>query len=169
MVLHAIILGQHRNGRFYSAWTRTYAHPAIPALRWQWNKPHNTREKETTWKPIQLVDQNKLDVSEWIDQAWGQGAIQPLLQDQEVNVPCETVLRDTKYQIVREAEEMQRLLEEKRSYLAEPMSRGACDLYSPCHYQNVCYSTEPVNIEETLLYVRRKPIYSNQPMEVPAR
>ena len=164
MVLHAIVLGQNRDGRFLSPWTRTYVHPAMPALRWRWTKP-----EDTSWKPVQLLDQSRLDVSEWIDKAWEQGAIQPLLQDQEVKLPSDSVCRDTKYQIVREASEMARLIEERRSYLAEPMSRGACDLYSPCHYQPVCHVPEPVDLVQIGLYVNRKLRYSVPQTEVSAR
>jgi len=163
MVLHAIVLGQNRNGRFLSPWTRTYVHPAMSNLRWRWTKP-----EDTTWKPVQLLDQNRLDVSEWIDQAWAQGAIQPLLQDQQVELPPDSVCRDTKYQISREASDMMRLLEERRSYLAEPMSRGSCDLYSPCHFQPVCHTPEPVDLTQISLYVPRKAIYDKPHMEVPA-
>jgi len=163
MVLHAIVLGQNRNGRFLSPWTRTYVHPAMPALRWRWTKPD-----DTTWKPVQRLDQSRLDVSEWIDKAWEQGAIQPLLQDQQVDLPAESVCRDTRYQIIREASDMLKLVEERRPYLAEPMSRGACDLYSPCHFQSVCYSPEPIDLVQLGLYVNRKAIYSTSHTEVPA-
>jgi hypothetical protein len=155
MVLHAIVLGQNRNGRFLSPWTRTYVHPAMPALRWRWTKP-----EDTSWKPVQLLDQNRLDVSEWIDQAWSQGAIQPLLQDQQVELPAESVCRDTKYQMSREASDMAKLIEERTSYLAEPMSRGSCDIYVPCSFQPVCHSSEPVDLVQIGLYVNRKSSYS---------
>jgi hypothetical protein len=160
MVLHAIVLGQNRNGRFMSPWTRTYVHPAIPNVHWNWLKPEDTK-----WKPIQLLDQDRLDVVEWIDQAWSQGAIQPLLQDQQVDLPAESVVRDTKYQIAREATEMLRLVGDRTSYLTEPMSRGACDLYVPCHFQSVCHAAEPVNLVQLSLYVPRKNSYSTT--EVP--
>jgi hypothetical protein len=164
LILHAIILGQNRNARFLSPWTRAYVHPALPNLHCKWVKP-----AETTWKPIQLVDQHRLDVSEWIDQAWAQGAIQPLLQDQQVDLPSELVVRDTKYQIVREAADMSRLLEERTSYLTQPMSRGACDLYVPCLFQSVCHSPELVNISSLGLYITRKSSYTQQTTEVTAR
>lgn len=161
LVLHAIVLGQNRNGRFLSPWTRAYVHPAMTNLKWKWMKP-----EDTNWKPVQLMDQHKLDVNEWIDRAWGQGAIQPLLQDQQVELPADSVIRDTKYQIVREAAEMARLVEERRSYLAEPMSRGSCDLYIPCAYQPVCHVAEPPDLVQLGLYIPRKAIYSNQQTEV---
>jgi len=157
MVLHAIVLGQNRNGRFLSPWTRTYVHPAMPSLRWRWTKP-----EDTSWKPLQLVEQSRMDVSEWVDAAWSQGAIQPLMVDQQVELPTESVVRDTKYQIAREASEMAQLIEERRAYTMEPMSRGACDLYSPCHFQSVCHSPEPVDLVQIGLYVNRKSRYSTR-------
>jgi len=164
LVLHAIVLGQNRNARFLSPWTRAYVHPSIPNVHWKWVKP-----EDTTWKPVQLLDQNKLDVDEWIDEAWKQGAIQPLLQDQQVELPPENVVRDTKYQLIREASDMMRLIEERRPYIAEPMSRGACDLYVPCVFQNVCHSPEPVDLTQLSLYVPRKATYSSPQTEVPVR
>jgi hypothetical protein len=163
LVLHVIVLGQQRNGRFMSPWTRTYVHPAMPSLRWRWTKP-----EDTSWKPVQLLDQKRLDVTEWIDQAWSQQAIQPLLQDQQVEMPPESVCRDTKYQIAREASDMFRLVNERTSYLAEPMSRGSCDLYSPCHFQSVCHSAEPVDLVQLALYVPRKVSHSTITTEVRA-
>src|SRR5580765_3357670 len=163
MVLHAIVLGQNRDGRFMSPWTRTYIHPAIPAFKWKWIKPG-----DTAWKPLQILDQHRLDVGEWIDAAWSQGAIQPLLQDQQVELPADSVCRDTRYQIIREASDMLRLIKEDRPYLAEPMSRGACDLYSPCHYQPVCHVAEPPDLVQLGLYVPRKAIYSTSQTEVSA-
>jgi len=164
LVLHVIVLGQNRNGRFLSPWTRVYVHPAMTNLRWKWIKP-----EDTTWKPVQLLDQHRLDTSEWIDQAWTQGAIQPLLQDQQVELPPENVVRDTKYQLIREASDMQRLVVERRPYIAEPMSRGSCDLYVPCIFQNVCHSHDPVDLVQLSLYVPRKAIYSGSHTEVPVR
>jgi hypothetical protein len=163
MVLHAIVLGQNRNGRFLSPWTRTYVHPAIPAFKWRWIKP-----EDTAWKPLQLLDQHRLDVSEWIDAAWSQGAIQPLLQDQQVELPSDSVCRDTRYQIIREASDMFRLIKEDRPYLTEPMSRGSCDTYSPCHYQPVCHTAEPPDLVQLSLYVPRKSLYSVSQTEVSA-
>jgi hypothetical protein len=162
LVLHVIVLGQHRNGRFLSPWTRAYVHPAMTNLRWRWVKPD-----DTTWKPIQLVDQNLLDPDEWVEQAWGQRAIQPLLQDQLVDLPAESVCRDTRYQLAREASEMARLVEERVSYRTEPMSRSACDLYSPCHFQPACHAVEAVDLTQIGLYVPRKSVYSNLTVEVP--
>ena len=150
LVLHVVVLGQHRNGRFLSPWTRTYVHPAMPNLRWQWRKPD-----DTLWKPVQLVDQAKLDASEWVEAAWRQGALQPLLIDQQVDLPPDSVLNDTKYQLAREASDMAKLVTERTSYLSEPMSRGACDLYSPCHFQPVCHSPDPVQPDTSGLFLRR--------------
>jgi hypothetical protein len=164
LILHIIVIGQHKNARFQSPWTRTYVHPAIPTLKWRWTKP-----EDTAWKPVQLADQHRLDTSEWIDEAWKQGAIQPLLQNQQVDLPSDLVIRDTKYQITREASDMEKLTLERRSYLAEPMSRGACDLYVPCAYQTVCYSDQVVNISNLGLYVPRKLSHSTSHTEVPVQ
>src|SRR5262249_33428569 len=138
--------------------TRTYAHPAMPSLRWRWTKP-----EDTAWRPIQRVDQQRLSVEEWVDQAWTQGALQPLLQDQEVSLPVESVVRDTKYQIAREATEMAKLVESSTGYQSEPMSRAACDLYVPCVFQPVCHSPVQIDLSQNPLYLSRKTSYSTIP------
>jgi hypothetical protein len=164
LVLHVIVLGQNRNGRFLSPWTRAYGHPAMPNNRWQWVKP-----EDTNWKPLQFIDQTRLDITEWLDQAFNQGAIQPLIQDQLVDLPAESVIRDTRYQIAREASDMMKLLDARTSYLSEPMSRGSCDLYTPCHYQSVCHSAEPVDLIQLGLNLPRKSAIVPAQTEVPVR
>jgi len=149
LVLHVIILGQHRNGRHQSPWTRTYRHPAMPAIHWNFTKPEDTQ-----WKPLYLADQNKVGMEDWIEMAWAQGAIQPLMQSMLVEQPTESVRRDTLSQIVMEASRMRELVGE--DWASQPMSRGACDLYVPCPMQSICYSPAPVNISNLALYSPRK-------------
>jgi hypothetical protein len=153
MVLHVIVIGQQRQvGHFASAWTRTWRHPAMPNLRWQFLKP----EDSTTWKPLYLCDIPDISAEEWVEMAWGQGALQPLMQDFLVEEPSEETRMETLRQITLEAVDTKKAIEAHWHEL--PMSRGVCDLFVPCVYQPVCHSQELVDIESTGLYVRKKPI-----------
>ena len=151
MVLHVIVIGQQKQvGHFASAWTRTWRHPAMPNLRWQFIKP----EDSTTWNALYLCDIPDISVEEWVEMAWGQGALQPLMQDFLVEEPAEETRMETLRQITLEADATRKVLDSHWHELT--MSRGACDLFVPCIWQPVCHSQELVEIDTTGLYVRKK-------------
>jgi len=82
-----------------------------------------------------------------------------------VKLPGPSVLADTARQIMQEGRAMQELVLEKGSttYLALPMSRGACDNLIPCPFQPLCYSSGNVQIEDLGLFQRRAECHS-QPL-----
>ncbi len=151
MVLHALELGQYRNGRHLAAWSRAFYHPAMPSLRWRFIKP-----EDTTWKSVYFADQRAMAAEEWVEAAKTENALGKLSHEVLVNVPSEMVVEDTKMQMAKEAGAMRDALRGGMDYRGFVMSRGACDLYnSPCVYQPVCYSEEQVvQIDKLNLYVR---------------
>jgi hypothetical protein len=154
MVLHVIELGQQRNGHHASAWARAYEHPGSSAFKWKFQKP-----EDTTWKPVYFIDQRRVNAEEWVEAA--KSALAGLTHEVPINVPNESVRRDTLNQIEGEAYQMQALTDAHASWHLQPMSRGACDLYVPCPYQEACYSPETyVDVEKLGLYVKREPSYS---------
>jgi len=162
LILHVIILGQFRNSRHASPWTRAYRHPSMSSLRWQFVKP-----EDTSWKPLYLADQHQVDAEEWVEMGWSQGAIQPLIQSLLVEQPDESVRRDTLSQIVMEASRMRDLV--NQDWSGQPMSRGQCDLFVPCPMQSICYSPAPVTISNLGLYSARKVRQTQSQQEVSAR
>jgi len=149
MVLHFIVIGQQKElGKFSSAWCRTWQFPNFKNRYWLWNKP-----EQSGWKAVYRIDTD-WTAEEWIDKAWEQKAIAPLLEDILVEEPPEHVRLDTLRQIAEEAVATKQTLAEDWRQL--PMSRGACDLFLPCAYQNVCFCKDFVDIESLGLYSRRK-------------
>ena len=151
MVLHILEIGQHRNNRHMSSWSRAFYHPGLSSLRWRFIKP-----EDTDWKPIYFADQRVMCAEEWVEAARTENALGRLAYEVLVNVPNEMVVEDTKMQMAKEAGAMRDALRGGMDYQGFVMSRGACDLYnSPCVYQPVCYSEEPlVQIDKLNLYVR---------------
>lgn len=145
MTLHVLELGQHRSGKHTGAWSRAFYHPGLASLRWRFIKPENT-----TWKPIYFADQRILCAEDWVAAAGLEGALGKLSHDVPVAVPQPAQVEDTLRQMGQEAASMKALAGD---WSAQPMSRPACDLYVPCVYQPVCYSSDVVEIEK-LNYVR---------------
>lgn len=156
MTLHVIEIGQQRKGRRASPWARAWQHPGLP------NRKLRFLQKDGTpfhgWKPVYLADVG-MDVGEWVETMWTEGAAQALLHHVEVVVPPNSVCDDTVRQILWEAAAIRELVEERASggYLAQPMSRGACDAgHVACPFQEICYSVTPVDVLATGLYVPKK-------------
>jgi hypothetical protein len=154
MMLHIVEIGQMRNERRQSSWTRAWRHPKIA----NFNKMH-FRSKDGTplidWKPIYLADDIHADHDAWVDQMAEEGETGRLIHYVTVNVPNREVCVDTKSQLIMIGDEARiaMLCRAPGVWTAYPMTRGACDLYSnPCSYQECCYTDKLVDIEALGIY-----------------
>jgi hypothetical protein len=155
MVLHVIVVGQVRAGRRASLWARAWQHPSIPTLRIRFRRSEG--QSFNGWKPYRIADHHDVDADAWVEQMYKEGAAQELMRTVNVKLPGPDVLSDTARQVMTEARAMQELALERGSttYLALPMSRGACDGLVPCPFQSVCYSTNISNPKDLGLYQLR--------------
>jgi len=149
MILHLIVIGRQQElGKFTSAWSRIWRHPSPRLHVYKFSKP-----KGESWKAI-YRQQTDWNAEEWVEKAWQENAIQPLLQDMLVEEPPENIRLDTLRQVVEEGIEARKATQE--DWRSLPMSRGACDLYNtPCIWQSACYSKQLVEIDTLGLYSRR--------------
>lgn len=158
MVLHVIEIGQTRGGRRACAWARGWRHPAMPNLRMRFRRTDG--QDFTGWKPVYLADMAGGDeaVHTWVEQMWREGAAEPLMHHATIECPPDSTCENIVAQVLGEAGEMRRLRVERASspWHALPMSRPACDQFTPCPFQSVCYSDRVVEVGELGLYQRRE-------------
>jgi hypothetical protein len=151
MVLHFIVIGRQQElGKFASAWSRIWRHPSPRLHVYKFAKPSGE-----SWKAVYRTETDR-SAAEWVEDAWSEGAILPLMQDILLEEPAEHIRLDTLSQITLEADASRRVVAE--DWRSLPMSRGACDLFTPCVWQNCCYgynTNQTVEIENIGLYTRR--------------
>jgi len=152
MTLHVVEIGRMRNGRFRSPWTTAYVLSMLPHTDYHFLSPKG-EELHGKWTPRQLSDESHPDYDEWADRVQHEGLATRLVRHHSVKCPEERLCAETTEMVKSEALAMQHAQHEWSRY---PMSRGACDVYSPCVYMPVCYSTELVEIDSMPLYVERK-------------
>lgn len=170
MMLHAIIIGQERDGRRQAAWNRAWRHPT-EKLHLAWRFKRKDGKQFNNWKPVFLADHPSMTREGWVDRMFAEGAAQELMQHATVNVPSVSVCRDTRVQIETEALRIEDAIADRAvPWSAWPMSRGACDWPQPCPWQNACYvsSGKAVDPVETGLYARRPERITQPELELSA-
>lgn len=160
MTLHAIEIGRTRKGRRESPWARCWRHPGLPNLKMRFNRKDGS--SFNGWKPVYLAESPSLDVAEWVDTLWEEGAAQALLHSIDIRVPGESVCADTRRQILLESARISTLLTERASapWHSLPMSRASCDSLVPCPFQSACYSETLVDPAKIGLYSVKESSYS---------
>lgn len=156
MQLHVIKIGQVRDGRRASLWTRAWKHPSIPNL-----KMHFVRKDGKSfrgWEPVHLADHREIDTDRWVDQMHVEGAVGQLMFTHTIRELSEKVCQDTQAQVLSEVEGMRRAVEDRETapYHTLPMSRAACDFPTTCPYQFACYAENPVDPGTLGIYDRRQ-------------
>lgn len=132
MQLHVIEIGQRRNGRMVSPWSRAHIHPII-AGRFRF-----TDVKGKEWKPMFFAD-NRISSEEWVGQMEREGITESLIHHVSIAQPKQKHVEDFKRQVLRELSEMQIVNETVSDDMELPMSRGSCDFPRPCPFLEVCY------------------------------
>ena len=169
MTLHFIRVGRMEKGRMRSPWTQAYFLPQMRNADYHFRSPKG-KKLQGTWETKYLVDDAYVDVDEWAERCWTEGAAIEWMQHVNVKVPDEDACATTEAMVRMEAQEMRFAAESQWApkWDKYAMARGVCDgPFLPCVYQNLCYAPQPVVIEKNGLYVRRSPAY-DVPQEVPA-
>lgn len=154
MMLHVFDVGQSHGGRHSSTWTRAYRHPVMTSLRPRFAKPQGS-----TYKPFYFVDQTEYSAAEWIAMARSERAFDSVSHVQIIDCPPDEVCQEVEKQITAIEGQMAAVAQVPWRQL--PMSRGACDLFFPCPYQNICYDTARTPIDRMGLYIPRNGAGSN--------
>lgn len=135
MILHVIEIGQQRNGRHGAAWSRAYKHPSLHNLK------HHFRRRDGKsfqgWDSVYLADDSRHDADAWVNQAWEEGALEPLIHEIRFKPLSESARSETLVQIEQITEEIKEL--DGKGWKDLPMSRPACDGFPPCPFSFVCY------------------------------
>ena len=149
MTLHVIVIGQRRGGRQHSPWCRAWQHPAIAGLR-RFQRPDGKGGHRplagAEWRAVWLSDLPSVSAAEWLSQMDADGVTPMVLQDHLIAPLSETIRTETLRQICLEAEQMAALVAAPPSELGAmsvPMSRPACDGWTPCPFQAACYRDRP--------------------------
>jgi hypothetical protein len=151
MMLHAIEIGQQRNGRRHSAWARCYKHPVIAGMcRFQrpdgkggWRKLSGDQ-----WKPLWYADQTRPDPARWCDLMDADHVTPSLLHHISIAQPSAGQARRIRSDVQRVAEEMCRARTSAAGVgamagMEVPMARSACDpVGGPCPWQHGCFAEE---------------------------
>jgi hypothetical protein len=149
LMLHAIDIGQQRQGRRHSPWARCYRHPIIagqcrfqrPDGKGGWRKLAGDK-----WRPLWYSDQTRPDADAWCDLMDADGVTQSLLHHISISQPSHEQSRRIREEIARLASEMAETLAEHsrpESPMQVPMSRAACDpVGGPCAWQQACFAED---------------------------
>jgi hypothetical protein len=149
MMLHIVEIGQIRNGRRDSCWTRGFRHRFAPNLPLKFKKP--TDAKQGDYLSEYLADSRTRDAEKWIDTLIAEGLVQKHIHHVTLECPSDEVCADTVVQMLKLAEEMRSLEVSSRAgelWSSVPMSRSACDGMVPCQWQGVCYQYPPPDPED---------------------
>lgn len=132
VLLTAVTIGNSRDKRRHSAWTRCYRHPRNKTFRFQ--RKTSEEDFSKTWSPVWREDSG-IKTDEWLTQMRADGAIADLVHTVEIPVPKgrEAYLEEMK----RLAGEMEGLPE------VPPMRLSGCYGFSPCPFLGVCPEANP--------------------------
>lgn len=152
--LHIFQIGQKRDGRIHSEWTKAYAHDYIRG-KIKFTKKGG-KELEGKWSPVMFSDQDTYSSSAWVDRLEEEGLTDKLITHLEIDVPKQQHIHEAIRQVKTEAEQMQTWLQQIENPRLVPMSRPACDGISPCPFRAVCYSPDvTMDIQGLGLYKRK--------------
>lgn len=132
MTLHILEIGRlGANGRYGSAWCRTFAHPIV-IHRWAFQQKDG-KPLRGKWKPVYFEDGHN-DPETWIGLMERDGV--KLLHSIPVKQLTAEQAETIKWEIVTEAQKMRAL--QNTEWKDEPMRRSACDL-PVCGWQPLCF------------------------------
>lgn len=126
-----MIIGQLREGKHYSGWTRASRHPVNKKLRFRF-KPRKDSQYGANWEQVwrESVDTSR---DAWLDAMREDGVMADLMFDVEVPVPIEEVRR----KVIGLAERRLREIEETTETPAPSPSQ--CFYPTKCPYSCVCW------------------------------
>ena len=141
------VIGQLREGKHYSAWTRAFQHPINKKLRFRF-KPRKDSQYGANWEQVwrEQVDTSR---EAWLDGMREDGVMPDLMFEVEVPVPIEEVRRKVVGHAVRRLQEIQETTE------TPAPSPSQCFYPTRCPFERVCWQfregpTEPLGFTPTL-------------------
>lgn len=146
LMLHVVEVGQMRNGRRDSCWTRGFRHKRAPNLPLIFGRPDHRTEYNIEY----LADLSRDDPEGWVDAIIKEGEAGKHLRRVMLECPSDEVCADTVRQMLTEAEKMRVTLSSvsPEQWSDVPMSRSACDGMVPCPWQNCCFQWPPPDPED---------------------
>lgn len=127
-----IILGAHREGRFYGAWSKAMMHPVSKQIKFRKKNDPATPFK-ASWKAVFREDYDNVSTETWMNAMLGDGVLQDVALNIEIPVPG----RDVQDQIVdlaaRRLDKIWRMKELPDPNLSTCFWPTRCEFIGPCH------------------------------------
>ncbi len=136
-----LVLGQHRDGRRNSPWTKGFQHPANRKLRFRKKGRSSTEVFSDSWRQIWREDHDEISNHDWLQAMHGDD----ILRDVCFTVEIPALDQSARSRILQMAQKkVDRLLSLQVS--PEP-SLSVCDR-PPCQFRGCCWSKEPYSPAE---------------------
>ena len=145
MTQTVIVVGQTREGRHHSPWSKGWLHP----------RSHNLRLRKRSgegfggeWKQIWREEADQISRDKWIDQMQEDQVFHDLVFEVEVPLPCAEIVSKIRKLIEKK---LCRLREMKEAPEPNP---SQCDWPVPCPFRTACWNfTQP---SEELGFIRKE-------------
>jgi hypothetical protein len=139
MQIAVIILGSHRNGKYYSFWTHGLLHPKNKKLRFR-KKNALYEPFKDSWESIWREDHDEINTTAWLEGMLSDGVLADLCFSVKIDVPAKPAKDHLLDLIKRKLEALEKL----RKLPDEQMT--GCDWPKPCQFRNECHAgREPQN------------------------
>jgi hypothetical protein len=132
MQIVVVVLGNHRDDKYHSHWTKAVRHPQNKKLRFRKKNDVGTGFKES-WKPVWREEHDEITTGEWL-----QGMIEDdVIRDVCFSIKVPVPKKEYREQIIDLAR--RRMMEIETQEMLPPMQLSTCDwpvvcpLRSPCH------------------------------------
>lgn len=134
MTMTIFVIGQIRDGRHYSPWTRAYQHPVNKTLRFRF-KSRKDSQHGANWEQVwrESVDTSR---DAWLDGMREDGVLQEVCFDVEVPVPIAEVRKKVIGHAVRRLREIGEAVDTPQP------SPAQCFMPQRCQFSNVCWQFE---------------------------
>jgi hypothetical protein len=154
LMLHVIEIGRATKDGRSTPWSRAFQHPTIRNFRYRFRSPKGEPLGDG-WLPYHYND-TRDDPAEWAERLVADGEWSRVTHHLLVQSPTESQCADTMRQVMLESLDIRTLAEEDRLWHTLPMARGACDGWTPCPYQDVCYAPQIIDPATIGLYQARE-------------
>jgi len=135
MTLTVVLIGQRRQGRHHSPWSKGFLHPKSRCLR---IAKRSGEKFDGNWIPCWREEQENISRDKWLDAMKADGIMNDVLFNVEIPAPC----AELQSKIGRLAERKMEALAAAKEVPAPNIS--VCHWPTPCTFAESCWSfTEP--------------------------
>lgn len=152
ITLTVILVGSQRGGRRHSPWAKGYIHPVQKALRFGRRKGSKADGFTEGWREA-WREQTNIKAETWLDKMKVDEVLPDLIQSRKVNY------KEDDERMLQARRDMLEIAENMvRARTDAPMRRSSCDEIGrgACPWQNKCYSSVEVDVDELPHLYRRK-------------